>query len=515
MAVHVQNLQNADKPSWLKRSFSHHTQRRVAFYDPASLTLALDTSRPLTLTLDGPRASDLLGFVASLPERERPRTVYLCGGDSSATTPPVSWWHEPLASGWALRGWHNAADRRTGVYEREGISIDLRMAAPWFGASAAALDPVACLDAWRLLLRQLRGAFGNQLCLLTTPAMTGLEALEASLPYGVQVETLPDELRDFLWGITTQGRRELFAPFTRTVTALSEIDARWMYAACLHHLPTGPVLRDNCHEFAGYTPGVYLVQATVPTAWNHIGLLPDLGTLQSEEQTVYPRRPRQRFWSWASGAEVLLAQQHGWRLRIHQRILWPETEQRPDVAKIWITKLRALREAALHQGMASSDLAAGAYRHLVLDVVGRWYSRDREEHGILPFDRLNELPAGAIPHIERDERSQQDVILWSRWAPLRADLLKYSHPEWSATVWGRARARLAAEALRYPLGALVALRTDAIWTTANAYDLAVNDHDPRPGAWRVKSYLQGPEFWPTNEAQLIELMRQARGGEDE
>lgn len=512
----IETAESIETPAILKRHFSHHTQRRVAFYDPASLTLAFEAARVQTLTLDGPRASDLLGFVASLRDQERPRTVYVCGGDAAATTPPVSWWQEPLAAGWALSHWHNAADRRTGVYEREGVTLDLRMAAPWFGASVAALDPAACLDAWRLLLRQLRGVFGNQTTLLTTPAMTGLEALEASLPYGVAAPTLDSELREFLTGITTQGRRELFSPFTRTFRELTEIDARWMYAACLHHLPTGPVLRDATPEFAGYTPGFYLVQATVPSAWNHLGLLPDLATLDDRTDGVlYPRRPRQRFWSWATGAEVLLARQMGWRLHIHQRILWPETERRPDLAKVWITQLRSLRALALAQGTPASALAAGAYRHLVLDVVGRWYAREREEHGVLPLERLSELPRGAIPHIERDQTTGRDIALWTRWAPQAPALLKYSHPEWAATVWGRARARLAREALRYPFASLVALRTDGIWTTANAYDLAIRDDDPAPGAWRVKSYLQGPEFWPTSEAQLIELMRRARGSEDD
>jgi hypothetical protein len=67
----------------------------------------------------------------------------------------------------------------------------------------------------------------------------------------------------------------------------------------------------------------------------------------------------------------------------------------------------------------------------------------------------------------------------------------------------------------------VALRTDGIWTCANAYELAVaefNDHAEKPGTWRVKSALSGPLAWPQNEAELIALMRRARtparGAED-
>lgn len=530
MALDLIETPQAEPPAILKRRLSHHTPRRVAFYDLASRTLALETIRAQTLTLDGPRASDLLAFLAALPERERPRLVYLCGGDTAGTTPGISWWHEPLSHGWALRRWYDKTDRRTAVYDRGELLCELRMAAPWFGGTGPALDPATCLDAWKLLLRQWRGAFGNQAVLMTTPAMTGMEAFEASMPYGASVETLSPELRTLIQGFTTQGRRELFHSFTRTISTLTEIDARWMYAACLHRLPTGPLLRDARNEFAGYTPGFYLVQATVPATWGHIGLLPDLATIEPGEAGIepeederdgvrygvrYPRRPRQRFWSWASGAEVMLAKQCGWRVKIHQRLLWPETEKRPDVAKVWITKLRALRESGQHQGTPASELVAGAYRHLVIDVIGSWYAGEREEHGILPLEQLGELPQGAIPHIERNDATGADVVLWSRYRPLSSELLRYRHPEWAATVWGRARARLAAQALRYPLGSLVALRTDGIWTTANVYDLAVNDDDTRPGAWRVKSCLDGPVFWPTSEAQLIELMRRARGSEDE
>ena len=504
----------ATEPAVLRRHFARHTQRRTAFYDTRSRVLALDTGRVVSLTLDSDRASDLLAFLASLPNTERPRTVFICGGDSAATTPAVDWWQEPLAHGWALRQWHNAVDRRTGVYERDGVTLDLRMAAPWFGASGAALDPVVCLAAWRRLLQQLRGGFGQHVSLVTTPAMTGLELLEASLPYGVAVETLPEPARDHLHSISTQGRRELFAPYTRTVSDLWEIDARWMYAACLHNLPVGPMVTDNKDAFAGFTPGFYMVKARVPAGWSHIGLLPDLATLDGPGSIEYPRRPRKAFWSWATGAEVQLALAQGWKLAIYQRILWPETGTRgaPDVAKTWITKLRALRDAAQYgplAGAPEAELLAAALRHLVIDSVGRWYSREREEHGILPLARINELPSGAVPHIERD------LVLWERTAAIRPEWERYAHPEWAATVWGRTRARLAAQALTLPFHSLVALRTDGIWTTANPYELAVRDDDPRPGAWRVKSYLQGPEFWPQSEAALIDLMRRARGKDGE
>ena len=499
--------------------YRHHPQRSVGFFDRATRTLALDTLR-LSLTLESDVASDLLAFVASLSAAERPRVVYITGGDEAATTPAPEWFTEPVLAGWNLRRWHNDTDRRTGVYDAgdlsSGVTIDLRMAAPWFGA---ATDASVCLAAWRLLGRQLRGAFGDHLSLLTTPAMTGTQLLEASLPASLSIPTLPDALRTQITAFSTQGRRELFTPpaHNARLPELVELDCRFAYAAACHHLPVGPVVEDGKRELAPYVPGFYLVEAVVPRDWAHIGLLPDLASIEdATERVSYPRRPRHKFWSWATGAEVELARAWGWRVTIYQRILWPETHRRPDVAKLWIERLVALRRLLRQRETPDAQLAANAVRHLVIDAIGSFYRRERPEHGILPLARIDELPAGAIPHVEGDQ------VLWQRLAPIAPDLLRYAHPEWAATVWGRTRVRLAKQALRMPFDSLVALRTDGIWTCANAYDLAVaefNDTSEKPGTWRVKSSLSGSSpaglAWPENEAALIALMRRARADEEE
>jgi hypothetical protein len=349
--------------------------------------------------------------------------------------------------------------------------------------------------------------------------MTGTALLEASLPLNVAIPTLPAALRAQISAFATQGRRELFPLPGRQpvlVPELVELDCRFAYAACMHHLPVGAVVHDATPALTPYVPGFYLVQATVPRDWSHIGLLPDLASIEDvNERVSYPRRPRQRFWSWATGAEVELAQSQGWRVVIHQRILWPETHRRPDVARFWIERLVALRAQFRQQLGPEAELAANAVRHLVIDAIGSFARQERPEHGILPLARIDELPQGAIPHVEDGQ------VLWQRLAPIAPDLLRYAHPEWAATVWGRTRVRLAKQALRVPFASLVALRTDGIWTCANAYELAVaefNDHAEKPGTWRVKSALSGPLAWPQNEAELIALMRRARtparGAED-
>jgi hypothetical protein len=210
-----------------------------------------------------------------------------------------------------------------------------------------------------------------------------------------------------------------------------------------------------------------------------------------------------------TGAEAQLALKHGWGLTIQDRILWPETGRHTDPAKLWIGKLRDLRATLLKQDTAVSHLAAGAVRHLVLDTIGRWHAAARDEYGVLPLARINELPAGAIPHIEAGE------VLWMRPAQPDPKLLKYSHPEWSSTVWGRSRARTAAFALTLPYTSLMRIHTDGVWTTASLYALAERQVTAQPGTlapgtWRIKASLEGPLPWPRTEAEFLNMLALAQ-----
>lgn len=496
----------------LTRRLTRHSHRSVAFVERDG-RLAGETTLDATARFDSPAGlTALLASVARLEPRERPRVIYL-----TEPAPTTDWWREPLRAGWLMRQWHNARDRRTAVYARDDVTLDVRLSAPWFGAETSA---PRCFYAWRRLHRSLQAGFGEQVELLATPAATGLELFEAALPFGASIPTLPDDLREQIAAISTQGRRELLPPprlrSARTLPDLWQLDGRWMYAACVHALPVGPAQRDHRNEFAGYTPGFYHVYASIPRDWRHIGLLPcrDEGT----GRISYPRAAGQHFWSWATGAEVALAFAQGWSLLIEERILWPQTGRmgQPDVAKTWIAKLKAIREQFQTAGDPASLLAADAVRHLVVDTIGRWASRDHEEHGLTPLARIAEMPVGAIPHVEAE------TVLWTRTLPMAPDLLRYAHPEWAAMVWGRCRARLASRALEEPFAALVALRTDALWLGLTLYELAQRQMvpgqrsagDTRPGAWRIKSGVPGPLTWPTDEAAFLTLLRNAAQEED-
>ena len=489
----------------LQRRRPHYGHRRAAWYDVLLGELVPEAGPSYTITSYS-GAGSLLEDLASQSDANRPRVVYVCGGDSADTTPPLDWWLSPLGYGWQMLRWHNTADSRTAQYERGGIIIELRMAAPWFGSE---MHPRACRDAWRLLEVGLRGAFDANVTMMPTPAMVGTQLFEAALPFAARIAPLDAELRDTIRTISTQGRIEMVtspdAP--ESLTAAYQIDGRWMYAACLSHLPLGRVQRDTLPSYAGFTPGFYRVNATVPRDWAHIGLLP----MRSEAgHMVYPAHPGLSFTAWASSAEIAVALEHGWITPgdIRERILWPETHDRGqiDPAAEWLKRLKNLRSHYDHRGDPVSRLASGAVRHLALDTVGRWWAGARETHGLVPLSRIGDMPRGAVPHIEGG------VVSYTLTEALHPRTLRHEHPEWAATVWGRARARLVKLALRLPRQALIALRTDGVWLSAGpeAYPWLAAEDRGQPGQWRVKSHIPGPVATPRTEAALLALMTQAQ-----
>ena len=97
-----------------------------------------------------------------------------------------------------------------------------------------------------------------------------------------------------------------------------------------------------------------------------------------------------------------------------------------------------------------------------------------------------------------------------------------SHPEWSAQVWGRARARVLwaptavahtyAGALTIPAAQLVSIYGDAVMTTREPEWAAPRFDDGKPGRLRVKGHLPDLDAaggWPTTGRARDRLMHQA------
>ena len=98
--------------------------------------------------------------------------------------------------------------------------------------------------------------------------------------------------------------------------------------------------------------------------------------------------------------------------------------------------------------------------------------------------------------------SHPRYIRWIEKVPLSsADRQKFVRPEWSATVWGRARRRLAEFALQLPYKDIVCLMTDCVWS-ASLPDWIETDDNVKPGVFRLKDYIPDPWEWPTDSSSM-------------
>jgi hypothetical protein len=456
------------------------------------------------------RARQISWFV---PDRSPPLSAWLekmrREGDETLMlldTSDVSdaWLSEPADAGWRLQPYVNESDAERGrhvhigCHAPDGNTITVRNASAWFPNLTGVLGIKAGI-AWERLRRDLKAHFDPGAEIVSTPGRTGNDLLERSLPRnGARYERIPDEALDLIYSNCGQGRLEVF-PRDGEMDELVCLDGRWMYAACCTHLPCGPMTDDRRNEPPGYTVGFVEADVRVPDGWAHIGLLPMLEGSDEHPHRVYPRNPGQWFTGWFSTAEAMLAIEQGWRLRIMRRFLWPRPTTAPTDS--WIRKLREMRETYEAYGRGGDAIAAelaGTIRRVHIQAVGTWFRHEAFEYGRVTRSEAHQVPSGA-------EVVLRDGLIKYRVATGLSDAQKrFQHPEWAATVWGRARARLAREALRHEFDAIVSLRTDALWLDHEPH---VED-DGNVGSFRVKDRIAGPIAPPRTEQDMRLILAQ-------
>ncbi len=450
---------------------------------------------PLELILTFVDASD------DVPGWNEPiQVIYLVGGWNAASLPRTEWFAAP--SDWRRTVYHR--DPLIAVYKRaDGRKITIYSTAQWFGSCDNAS---LCRSAYVRLRQLLRSTFDPGVDLLGTPARTGLDLLERSLPRNADGEPyeypiLPAEFRETIEHNVGQGRMEFLPPLAaaQSVENLYIVDANWMYAACIRRLPAPPMQHDTCNEYAGYRVGLYHVQFQVPGGWSHIGLLPTWDA--DAKKTVYPCDPGERWYdAYVSGEELRVAYDQGWSIRICERWLFAEERAKNgDFTRSWAEHLRMLRGACTDAREGKiAPLLRSALRALTIKAIGGLHRRGRVEQVETPHDRADEVdPAGVL-------EVTPTVIRWQRPIPLAPEMACFNHPEWAALVWCRARARLARAALQLPRESIVALRNDAIVTT---FDPGWRD-DGKPGTFRVKERLALPDGRiPQDERTYRRLLR--------
>lgn len=359
----------------------------------------------------------------------------------------------------------------------------------WFGPGDYTTDD--CVTIWRRLQDAIRHAWRDDTAaLLMSPATTGRDLWQRTIPYdGWPV--MSDEWQTRIRAWSGQGRTQTFAGGPLTSGPIVEYDARVAYCAQTRRLPIGEPV-----EVSGLTdrhaPGKYLCRWSAPPGWKHPGIIP---AKLMGDGWHYPTTGS----GWVDAVEVDLAIRFGWEIDCDGGYMWPTTG---DPLRTWQTRLLKLRDQANGAG-PHADMWRTACRAIILSAIGAMHGTPHRVSASgpnPPADAFAIRPAGP------------GIFAWHTLEPPAwPDLV---HPEWTSTIWARARARLLdapradrgrCGALHIEPGHLIALRTDAIYTDGYA---DMGDDDGQLGRYRIKGiYPRQP--WPRNGHDIRQMKAQA------
>jgi hypothetical protein len=499
-----------------------HTKRMGAWVDLEDLRGVTDDGRRFRLA--GDTANDVLTAIP--PDVLR---VFLCGpppqGPGANNAERVrSWGLQPqYLDAWKIshKG-HYVKDVDSPCFrfsqelklpvmamgETTTREVEILFGSSWFGD----VDALTGHAAWTVLGRQVAAKFPGA-TLLSTPATTGRDLWRRTIPAGKSWPVMSDQLRELIASTSGQGRMELLAPpgGVDSVDAFTYLDARFAYAALTWGMPVGEpqhwiaphadsVVWNDGKDDLLKRRGRWLVRATVPPTWDHVGILPDKNPRGGWS---YPSEPGTQITTWADACEVSLAGEQGWEIQLLEGFTWAEGKP----LDTWTKKLREIH-ATLNDGPPAvtyvSRIAAKGARAMLLHAVGAFAARAHMISRSVTLDQEEQVPDNARVTIVGDR------LVWEEPAEQSAWTLNQAHPEWSAAIWARARVRLLdapgpngtrTGALHVPRDQVIAFRTDAIFLNA---DPGWED-DGKIGRFRVKGHTDTIRPWPTTNAELFRL----------
>lgn len=381
----------------------------------------------------------------------------------------------------AERAWLGNEDRAHYRYRHDdGARATICSAHQWVPRGTT---PTEARWAWSMYRAMLRDSFGCGP--LPTPAATGRELFLRSVPAGDGWPTVDDETAELIRSTSGQGRVEFFPFGPVDGGRLVDVDMRLAYGAQCRELPVGPAYLET-GEPAGWWKGRALCSWSAPAGWAHLGILPEADPAGGWH---YPPAGT----GWVDVAELQLARAWGWTVHVVTSLVF---KGRGDPLRGWAGRLGRHREQCLDAGW---ELVADMWRHTLIDAIGAFHGRAQR------VTRIDHAEAMA-PDDAENFRLTDDGVAWEetgaeQWTRALA------HPEWSAAIWGRTRARLLDSpapggdrvgALYLPPASIVALLTDAIVTTT---DPAWPD-DGRPGRFNTK-HVVDVETIPTTARKLL------------
>lgn len=393
----------------------------------------------------------------------------------------------------------------------EGLprSVEILRSAGYFGESGASVEHH--LDAYMLLDFEIGQRFDGG-TLLASPATTGRDLFARTLG-DREYPTAEPEHQALIRSTTGQGRIELVAEPGSELPGLVEYDGRLMYGALCWGLGSG-VTEDYTAATIDHERGLlasfradpmlrarYQIRFAVPRFWDHVGLV---GVWDGQRWT-YPRAGAETHETWVDGSELALMDGEGWRFSIVRRLTLHQGGKPLDTWAKKLVELRQLYSPGRGEHAVSQLVGAGA-RSILLHAIGAFMGR---EHVVTRTALVSE--PGRVPVTAVGARIEGDTLVWGERQPVAWPEL--SHPEWSAAIWARCRARMLSGptgtvrrnrdqrsgALHVPLAEVVGFKTDALYLTAAHQEWP---DDGAAGRLRLRSVVPGPVRAPATVHQL-------------
>ncbi|MFJ9521828.1 hypothetical protein ACIRPK_26690 [Kitasatospora sp. NPDC101801] len=527
-----------------ERAVFNHSLRSMVFLDAATGEMTLK-GQTVRVQLGARTPGEILDAVqAAAPGTRR---IYVTNGAPwhlgaerfPTLTSAVTWWLNTPSPRWTTavgRGrdttaGHFVHERHpVGRYVRvnaqpEDMSVEILSAGQWFDTGGA--DVAVVRQAFLFMYEAIRANKGwEKQVLLGFPSATALDLWRHTLPRrGIWENGYPvmsTELRELMHATAGQGRTELILPprVPAVLPSLIEYDRIFAYAKHTWKSGVGAPSRLTRAAFAALSeqeqdnalmaPSHWNIKVTVPSGWQHIGLLP--APVPGERSWDYPARPGTTFTTWASGPEVVIARARQWHVEVLDGLVWKSGSP----LKEWAEKLKATWAGLAAQAQLNNDprlrqayhLASRGIRSILLYGIGAFAQGPTLNSGFT-------APGQPVPDGVEILTQDANGITWQHLSHTASD----PHPNWSAGVWGAARAALeelvmkekdetlaTVGALHVPPGTVVAFRTDAIYLT----------QDPGwpsrgvPGDYLLKGILPGPVPTPTTVEELLVLRDRGR-----
>lgn len=504
-----------------QKSASTRKARAIVYADITAGRAVTEQATRIDFT-PGAALSEVVRVITAATECDR---LFLCGeipANFEAWLTMDAGMYETYAMG--KRGHYLSTEKAVDYLARyqhrvTGQELEIRTLHSWYGD--VAYTPEEAQGAMHLLNLYLQREFMPDTRAYATPALTyqSLWQLLNRLNKR-QFELLPEDIRDVIRNSSGQGRIELCTP-----DALSKVPALWyydgvfMYSALCWGMPTELATHDHINEYAGKVPARYRIRYTVPAIWEHIGLFMTpkdkvTGNSRDSASWCYPGQDYQgrTFETWADGAELdvaynLPAGMPAWNIEILERIVFkPEKDsvnKKPlDVITERLSKMREKVERDMLTDttrLALYRLVRGAIRNILLHGIGGFNRTEREVTYILP-------PGAEAPDDYSNVRMLENGMMRYN-VPQKTE--KYTqqseHPEWTALIWARCRARITRAALSLPRQELIAIRTDAIAVTTEQPQWAESD---KRGTLREKWHITRSMKAPHSFEELDGLVHQ-------